>query len=163
MPILSNKKLSLSEKEFTKIVDGKSYETGERYWRAWRKYHRDSGLEFTPPSRAKTIITRDSKGRFTKTVRQSETRKPQTVYDTGPIRNDAEGNRYAIVTRVTSTVHGKRETSYHSVIQPGKNLDDTSKEMIKDRVRQHYGSSNIKIEIVQTIDRLYGTRVSFGG
>lgn len=110
---------------------------------------------------------RDAKGRFLPF--STEARREQAVsfrqrvaYGTYEVENNPSiirdrGGRYAVVAKVTYKNGDRTEVSYHTVIQHGKQIDDKTRQLLFDRVLQMYNGRGVKVESVQTIDRLAPT------
>ena len=110
---------------------------------------------------------RDAKGRFLPF--STEARREQAVsfsrrvaYGTYEVENNPSivrdrGGRYAVVAKVTYKSGNRTEVSYHTVIQHSKQIDDKTRQLLFDRVLQMYNGRGVKVESVQTIDRLAPT------
>lgn len=110
---------------------------------------------------------RDAKGRFLPfdtSVRkqQAVSFRQRVAYGTYEVENNPSiirdrGGRYAVVAKVTYKSGNRTEVSYHTVIQHGKQIDDKTCQLLFDRVLQMYNGRGVKVESVQTIDRLAPT------
>lgn len=115
---------------------------------------------------------RDAKGRFlpfTTSDRKERALsfRERTAYGTRDVENNPSivrdrGGRYAVVAKVTYKSGDRTEVSYHTVIQRGKQIDGTTKQLLFERVLQMYNGRGVKVESVQTIDRLAPTEKRLG-